>query len=159
MNTFLSRHKYKLNMWLLVLPVYFFYQSLYPEFPPTWQAKSVSNFEFTPMPFDHNDPYLHHGVYTKDFMLIVNKGEVKNIRQAYLNIGTEPLSLKELELSDEGIMHGSQHGQHVHAISPQYLSSTDKLWLTIQDWQMNQHVVSWELPDALISSPEVETSM
>lgn len=151
MRTFFKKHKYKLNGLLLILPVYFFYQSLNPVFPAAWQAQKVGEFEFTPMPFDDNPPYSHHGHFVKDFLLMVNSGDIRHIRQAYINIGPEALQLNEMQWDEEGVLHGSQHGQHAHAIAPENIAAGDKLWLTIQDWQMKTTTVSWPIPDSFVS--------
>ncbi|MFM9673606.1 hypothetical protein, partial [Streptomyces galilaeus] len=65
----------------------------------------------------------------KDFYLAFNQGDISNIRQAYLNIGPAPLPLSEFAKSDEGIMHGTDHGQHAHAIAPATIGQNDKLWV------------------------------
>ncbi|MFT6530115.1 MAG: hypothetical protein ACJAZB_001770 [Psychrosphaera sp.] len=148
---FLSRHKYKLNGLVLILPFYFLYQSLYPVFPPVWEKHKVGSFEIAPMPYNLDPPYLHDGHYTKDFFIIFSQGSVEDIRQAYLNIGTHALSLAELQQHDEGILHGSQHGQEVHGIAPKTLSTEHKVWVTIEDWQGDVWVTNWELPKALIT--------
>lgn len=149
-NTIWNRYKYKLNGLVLILPFIFLYQSLTPEFPPTWQPKDVGSFSVTPMPYNLDAPYLHHDAYTKDFFLIFTKGDINNIRQAYFTLGKEPLSLAKLEMGDEGILHGSIHGQEVHAISPKKLTAEDKAWLTIEDWQGEVIIASWDLPKSLL---------
>ena len=149
-NTLWNRYKFKINSFVLVLSCYFLYQSLNPQFPDTWQAKQIGEFNITPMPYNLEAPYLHHGVYTKDFFLIFNKGQVKNIRQAYLNIGVQALTLEELQSDEHGILHGSQHGQEVHALSVKVLEPEHKLWLTIETWQGKQYITSWNLVPELI---------
>jgi len=111
-NTIWNRYKYKLNGLVLILPFIFLYQSLTPEFPPTWQPKDVGSFSVTPMPYNLDAPYLHHDTYTKE--------------------------------------HGSIHGQEVHAISPKKLTAEDKAWLTIEDWQGEVIIASWDLPKSLL---------
>jgi hypothetical protein len=147
-----ERNKYFINGLVLVLIGYYFYQSLNPQFPDLWKAQQVGEFELTPMPFDLEQPYLHHGVYTKDFFLFISKGNVKNIRQAYINIGDQPIPLAELELNGNGILHGSQHGQEVHAIAPKIIEENHKVWLTLEDWRGQQFVVNWELPTTLVEN-------
>ena len=142
----LVRSKFSLSGFILLLPFYFLYQSLNPEFPAVWQSQMAGNYEVSPMPFDMEQPYSHHGVFVKDFMLIFSKGEVKTIRQAYLNIGTEPLPLSEFQKYHEGILHGSRHGQHVHALTNAQLVHSDKVWLTIENWQGEISQASWILP-------------
>ncbi|WP_215398779.1 hypothetical protein [Rheinheimera oceanensis] len=150
-NSVWQRHKYKLNGLVLVLPFWFLYQSLTPEFPPAWPAQQVGQFEIAPMPLNLKPPYAHHDEYVKDFMLMFGQGDVSDIRQGYVNIGPEALPIEELQQGDEGILHGSRHGQHVHAIAPKQFSATDKLWLTIETWQGEQLISSWELPPALLT--------
>ncbi|MDB2386900.1 hypothetical protein N9W21_06110 [Shewanella sp.] len=150
-NNLWHRYKYKINVFLLILPCYFFYQSLFPQFPSAWDSKKIAGFEITPIPYNLKQPYLHHGSYTKDFMIMFSEGKVDDIRQAYVNIGIEPLPLAVLQTSDKGILHGSQHGQEVHAISASVLKAEDKVWLTIEDWQGQRIVTSWSLPKALLN--------
>jgi len=148
-NNWWNRHKFNINGVVILLSGYFIYQSLSPEFPKSWDAKKVGDFEVSPMPYNLKPPYLHDGHYTKDFFLMFSQGEVANIRQAYLNIGTKALPLTRLQRGDEGILHGSQHGQEVHAIAPKVLNAEHKMWLTIEDWQGKQLITSWELPKVL----------
>jgi hypothetical protein len=77
---------------------------------------------------------------------MVEKGAIANIRQGYLTIGETALPLAELQKDHAGIIHGSAHSQEAHAFSPPTLTAQHKLWLTIQDWQGNEWVESWELP-------------
>ncbi|GHB66356.1 hypothetical protein GCM10008107_14430 [Psychrosphaera saromensis] len=150
-RNFLSRNKYKLNGLVLILPFIFLYQSLNPVFPSVWQKQIIGSFEIAPMPYNLKQPYLHGGHYTKDFFLIFSKGKVADIRQAYLNIGEQALPLVELQKHDEGILHGSQHGQEVHGIAPETLKPEHKVWLTIEDWQGDVWVTSWDLPKELLA--------
>jgi hypothetical protein len=145
-NTFWRRHKYKINGFVLILPIYFLYQSLSPVFPDPWSTQEIGMFKVTPIPYNIEPPYLHDGHYTKDFMLMFSEGEIKYIRQAYVNIGEQALPLSQLQIGDEGILHGSQHGQEVHAISPEVIKPNHKLWLTIEDWQGKLLVASWDVP-------------
>ena len=150
-NSFWQRHKYKLNGLVLVLPLWFLYASLTPEFPPMWPAQQVGEFEIAPMPLNLEPPYVHHDEYVKDFMLMFSKGDISSIRQGYLNIGPQALPLAQLQQGEEGILHGSRHGQHVHAIAPKTLSAGDKVWLTLQTWQGDTLTTSWELPAELLA--------
>ena len=150
-NSLWHRHKYKLNALVLILPCWFFYQSLAPEFPALWPAKQIGAYEISPMPFDLKQPYMHDESYVKDFMLIFKQGDIAQIRQAYLNIGAAALPLATLQAGTDGILHGSQHGQHVHAIAPEALQATHKGWLTIENWQGEQLITSWNLPDNLLA--------
>lgn len=152
-NSFWQRHKYKLNGLVLVLPFWFLYQSLTPVFPPAWPVQQVGEFEIAPMPLNLEPPYAHHDEYVKDFMLMFNTGDISNVRQGYLNIGPAPLPLARLQQGEEGILHGSRHGQHVHAIAPAQLSSVDKVWLTLQTWQGDTLITSWQLPAELLPQP------
>ncbi|MBZ9613210.1 hypothetical protein [Rheinheimera maricola] len=149
-NSFWQRHKYKLNALVLLLPLWFLYQSLTPQFPPAWPAQQVGEFEIAPMPLNLEPPYAHHDEYVKDFMLMFSKGDIRTIRQGYVNIGPAALPLAQLQQSEEGILHGSRHGQHVHAIAPAHLSNTDKVWLTLQTWQGTTLTTSWRLPAELL---------
>ncbi|WP_404338698.1 hypothetical protein [Pseudoalteromonas mariniglutinosa] len=147
-NTAWQRYKYILNAALLALPCWFIYQSLNPQFPAQWQTQTIGEFAITPMPLDLAPPYSHHSEYVKDFYLSFNEGDVSDIRQAYLNIGHSALPINELVIGDEGIMHGTVHGQHVHAIAPQKITTNDKLWITIETWQGEQLVQKWDIPSA-----------
>ncbi|HAW93427.1 MULTISPECIES: hypothetical protein [unclassified Arsukibacterium] len=149
-NRFWQRHKFKLNGLVLLLPIWFLYDSLTPEFPPAWPAQQLGQFEIAPMPLDLKQPYAHHDQYVKDFYLSFSQGDIASIRQGYLNIGPVPLPLPELQQDEEGILHGSRHGQHVHAIAPPQLAATDKVWLTLQTWQGEVLTTSWPLPDELV---------
>jgi len=153
-NSVWQRHKYKINALVLILPVYFLYQSLFPEFPNAWRGQKIETFEIIPTPYDLDPPYMHDGHYTKDFMLTFSQGKIEHIRQAYLNIGTAALPLTELQAGDEGILHGSQHGQEVHAIAPAMIKSTHKLWLTIENWRGKLLVMSWDLPEEFLPNEQ-----
>ncbi|WOT03682.1 hypothetical protein [Shewanella youngdeokensis] len=145
-HTVWDRYKYKINGLLLILSCYFLYQSIFPQFPDAWKTQMLAHYEITPVPYNLDPPYLHDGSYTKDFLLSFSKGQVSEIRQAYFNIGIAPLPLEILQQGDAGILHGSQHGQEVHAISPKQIEPTHKAWLTIENWQGEQYVTSWDIP-------------
>ncbi|WP_448212752.1 hypothetical protein [Colwellia sp. MEBiC06753] len=147
----LGQHKFSLSGLLLILPIYFLYHSLNPVFPDVWEAKTIGDFQVSPMPFDLNPPYSHHGVYVKDFMVMFNQGDAKDLRQAYLNIGEKPLAITKFQQFHEGILHGSRHGQHVHALASPKISQQDKVWLTIENWQGEIWQTSWEIPTAFVS--------
>ena len=149
-NSFWQRQKYKLSGLVLLLPLWFLYQSLTPVFPPAWPAQQVGGFEIAPMPLNLEPPYAHHDEYVKDFYLTFSQGDISNIRQGYLTIGPTALPLAQLQQGDEGILHGSRHGQHVHAIAPKTLSASDKVWLTLQTWQGDILTTSWDLPPELL---------
>ena len=144
-NSFWQLKKYYLNSLVLVLPLWFLYQSLTPVFSPMWPAQQIGQFEIAPMPLNLQPPYAHHDQYVKDFMLTFSKGDISAIRQGYLNIGPAALPLAQLQQGEEGILHGSRHGQHVHAIAPKILTTGDKVWLTLQTWQGDTLTTSWEL--------------
>lgn len=148
-NSFWQRNKYKLNGLVLLLPFWFLYQSLTPQFPPSWPAQQIGEFEIAPMPLNLKPPYAHHDKYVKDFYLTFSQGDISSIRQAYINIGPAALPLAQLQQGDEGILHGSRHGQHVHAIAQKTLSASDKVWLTLQTWQGETLITHWGLPAEL----------
>lgn len=149
-NSVWQRHKYTLNGLVLLLPFWFLYQSLTPEFPPAWPAQQIGDFEIAPMPLNLKPPYAHHDQYVKDFFLTFNQGDISNIRQAYINIGSAALPLAQLQQGEDGILHGSRHGQHVHAIAPKTLSAGDKVWLTLQTWHGETLITHWGLPAELL---------
>lgn len=130
----LQKSLFLLSALVLCLPPVFYYQSLNPVFPEGLEPQQVGTFNITPMPFDNRPPYQHDGIYVKDYLLIFNQGDVEDIRQAYLNIGDTPLPLHVLVTHELGILHGTQHGQHVHALASRTLTPQDKLWLTIEYW-------------------------
>lgn len=146
-----KKYQYIIHAVILVLPVWYFYQSLHPEFPPVLETKKVGEYEITPMPYDENAPYHHDGLFVKDFLLMFKTGDVATVRQAYLNIGAEPMSLTSLEQEELGILHGTRHGQHVHALAKASLSQDDKIWLTLQRWDGQIHTMSWDVPTNLLS--------
>ena len=139
------RAKYLLSALILTLPPWYYYQSQNPVFPDALASKSVNGFDFTPMPYDENPPYHHDGKYVKDFLVMVNKGDVSDIRQAYLNIGKSALPLDVLQKEELGILHGTRHGQHVHALAKADIRDSDKLWLTVQTWDGDTFQVDWQL--------------
>lgn len=151
-STVWLKNKYKLSGLVLILPIFFLYQSLTPIFPPAWQAQQFGKFKIAPLPLDLNAPYVHHDDYVKDFMLIFEKGESNDIRQAYANLGPEVLPLEVLQRSENGILHGNKHGQHVHAITVEKLTSTDSLWVSIENWQGEWQVMEWPLLGNLINN-------
>ncbi|RUO29753.1 hypothetical protein CWE12_07210 [Aliidiomarina sedimenti] len=146
-NTFWNRNKFKFSGLILVLPIYFLYQSLQPpEFPPMWDEKTIGPFKVAIQPLNNEPPYAHHDDWVKDFSAYVNQGEVRNIRQGYVNIGTSAIPLQELEQDDVGILHGSELLQHVHAIAPQTFSAEQRVWVTLQTWDGDVYQGNWELP-------------
>ncbi|WP_330148747.1 hypothetical protein [Shewanella xiamenensis] len=149
-SVFWLKHKYKLSGLILILPLVFLYQSLSPSFPPAWPCQQLGEFKIAPMPLDLKSPYKHHGDYVKDFMLIFEQGDVAHIRQAYANIGPVALPLEALQKGENGVLHGSKHGQHVHAITGAKLAATDSLWVSIQNWQGEWLVSQWPVPEAVL---------
>lgn len=140
------RGKYLLSGSIILLSGYFFYGSLSTEFPDPLPSKNAGQFTITPMPLDTSPPYKHHEGYVKDFMLMFSRGDIQTIRQAYLSIGTAPVQIIKLEGSDEGLLHGSRHSQHAHAISPKVISQADKIWLIVQLWSGEEMAVEWDIP-------------
>lgn len=149
-RTFWQRHRFKLNGLILILPIWFYYESLNPVFPPALNTQDIGNYQITPMPFNMDPPYAHDGSFVKDFLLIFNKGDISHIRQAYLNIGEQALPIEQLQQGSDGILHGSRHGQHVHAIAPAKIEAQHRVWLTMQDWQGELLVTSWDVPHTLV---------
>lgn len=146
--TFWHKHKFKLSGLLLLLPVYFFYQSLHPSFPASLPAQQIGALTVAPMPLDMAPPYQHDGEYIKDFMLLFNAGNPDAMRQAFMNIGPAPLPYAQQIAHDLGVLHGSRYGMHVHALSPETFSRADRLWLTVENWQGERKAISWPLPAA-----------
>ena len=151
-NSLWQKNKYWLNAWILVLPAWFFYQSLNPTFPDALGSQQVGDFEITLMPYDEDAPYTHDGVYVKDFLLTFSKGDIADIKHAYLNIGETSLSLAEFAMRAEGILHGTKHGQHVHALAKQSLQASDKIWLSIETWSGQLLQAHWQLPNGLVKT-------
>lgn len=148
---FIQHNKYWLNALILVLPAWFYYQSLHPEFPASLRSQTFGDYRVTPMPFDEKPPYVHDGLYVKDFLLVFNEGDVDSVRQGYLNIGATAMPLKQLVEHELGILHGTKHGQHVHALANESLAKDDKIWLTLETWQGEVMVMNWPLPDYLVN--------
>lgn len=144
------KNKYKLSGLILLFPIVFLYQSLTPKFPPAWQAQQLGEFKIAPLPLDLKAPYVHHDDFVKDFMVIFEEGEISNVRQGYANIGVEALPMNILQRSENGILHGNKHGQHVHAIAAKQLNATDSLWVSIENWQGEWSVARWPLPPELL---------
>lgn len=150
-SLFWLKYKYKLSGLILVLPLIFLYQSLNPTFPPPWPSQQLGAFKIAPMPLDMKAPYKHHGEYVKDFMLIFEQGDVAHIRQAYVNIGPEALPFEVFQKGENGVLHGTKHGQHVHAITATRLSAMDSLWISIQNWQGEWLVSKWPVPETALT--------
>lgn len=146
-----QKHKFNLNALVLLAVMFFLYQALFPTFPDAWPAKDIGEFNVVPMPYNSQPPYLHDGVYSKDFFITFKRGQVKNIRQAYLAISEHPIPLSQLQAGEYGILHGSQHAQEAHAIAPKQLTSQHRLWLTIQSWSGEIWFTSWLLSEDLLN--------
>lgn len=149
-SLFWLKHKYKLSGLILILPAIFLYQSLNPTFPPAWPSQALGEYKITPMPLDLKAPYLHHDEYVKDFLLIFEQGDLANIRQGYANIGPKALPIEAMQQGENGTLHGTKHGQHVHAITGASIASTDKLWVSLQNWQGEWQVSQWPIPDSIV---------
>lgn len=149
-----GRHlsKYLINGLVLLLPIYYLFQSMTPSQIAAWPTKQIGDVTITPTPADLNAPYSHHAQYVKDFSFQLASKHIAQIRQGYANIGATALPLATLESGDAGVLHGNAYGLHAHAIAPPALSSSDKLWLTIQTWQGDVQVFSWELPAELLNT-------
>jgi len=143
-NTSWNRRKYWWSAVLVLLPAWFYYQSQNPVFPAALEKKPVGPFTVSPMPYTEDAPYQHDGLYVKDYLLMFSEGRVAEIRQAYLNIGPEALPLPMLQNHDLGILHGTRHGQHVHALAKEKITAEDKIWLTIETWTGEKFTESWE---------------
>lgn len=148
-----QRYKFLLNGLVLILPVWFLYQSLSPEFPPALETQTIGEYEISPMPFDLDGPYQHDGEYVKDFLLMFKQGNISNIRQAVLNIGETPLSLSQVQSreGEEGFLHGSRHGQHVHGLAKPTITQQDSVWLTIENWNGDVLTGRWDIPATMLS--------
>lgn len=144
--SFWRRHRYTFSALVLLLPGWFYYQSLHPVFPAVWPEQQIAQLKVSAMPFDQLPPYLHDGLYVKDFMLMFADADISGIRQAFLNIGPAPLPLQQLQVAELGILHGSRYGQHAHALAAEKIRAGDKLWLVMQDWSGTLHTTSWEIP-------------
>lgn len=140
-----NRYRFLLSGLLLVLPVLFFYQSMNPGFPPLLPEKEIGSYKVAPMPFDLEQSYQHDGVYVKDFLFFFSSGDLAGIRQAFVNIGDKALPLKIIEQGkgEEGILHGSPYGKHVHALATPSIEKGHKLWLTIEQWDGSVLKTSW----------------
>lgn len=150
--TFWHRNKFKLSGLLLLLPVYFLYQSLHPTFPDSLPEQQIGDLKIAAMPLDMDGAYQHDGEYIKDFMVLFNQGNPEQIRQGFMSIGPAPLSFDTLQDGDLGILHGSRYGKHVHALASAEFSASDRIWLTIETWQGELNTISWPLPAQWLSN-------
>lgn len=143
-----QRNKFKLNALVLILPFVFLYQSMNPVFPASWPTQKIGAFEVTPTPLSNDGLYQHDGEWVKDFMLQFCDECVPNIRQAYMAIAAEQPAIEDFADAELSILHGSSHGQHVHATAATLPKDGDKVWLLIEDWQGQVHVGSWDWPQS-----------
>lgn len=137
------RARYWINAAVLVAPVWFFYDALTPEFPPAWQTQSVGPFTVTPTPHDEAEPYPHDGVHVKDFAFHFCDDCAGRIRMAYANAGPAPVDVLD---GEDGVVHGRGAMQEAHVPYPPRPGPTDRLWLTVQEWNGTLHRVAWPLP-------------
>ena len=151
--TLWNKYKFLLSGLVLILPIVFLYQSLNPVFPDALPEATVGEYTIVPMPYDLGPAYQHDGVYVKDFLLTFTAGDINNIRQAYLNIGSEAATILDIQKStgEEGFLHGSKHGQHVHGIAKPKLTAKDSIWLTIQNWNGEILTTRWEIPQVMLN--------
>lgn len=145
MYLFWARHKFKLNGLVLILPFWFLYQSLHVTFPPALPKAQLGPYEVTVMPLSEQGPYAHHGEWVKDYYLQWCEGCVAKIRQGFLVVSETPPELAALSSGHSSLLHGHQHGLHVHAKTPEQLKAGDKLWLLIEDWQGQTYLHHWVL--------------
>lgn len=142
-RTLWHKSRYWLNGFVIVLPVYFLYDSLTPAPPPeAWEMQVIGPFEVTPTPADNALPYQHDGEWVKDFSVQFCAGCVKKIRLAYMSVGEQPAPVPA---GAEGILHGNHQMQHVHAPYPLERTEQDRLWISVQEWSGDLHHASWPL--------------
>lgn len=145
-----QRWAYRASGLILIAPIWYFYVSMNPEFPPAWPEQQVGPFTATPTPGDAEPPYLHDENYYKDFSVRFCDGCVERIRLAYLSVGAAPAALPA-EL--DGILHGDRYLQHVHAPYPEALGPDDRLWFTVQEWNGRVHHAAWPLTNVTQPGP------
>lgn len=134
---------YYLSGFLLLLPCWYLWQALHPQFPPEWPEQTIGPFTAAPTPLDDAPPYAHDGARQKDFSVRFCDGCIPQIRQAYLSVGPAAAPLPE---NADGILHGNNLLQHVHAPFPAQVQAGDQLWLSVQQWNGEVHSVAWPLP-------------
>ncbi len=140
-----SGGKYWLNALVLIAPFWFLYDALTAVLPPAWPMQVVGPFEVTPTPRDADGPYEHDGIPVKDFAFRFCEGCVERIRMAYANVGPEATAETD---GGEGVVHGHGALQEAHVPYPIRPGPTDRLWLTVQEWDGTLHRVAWPLPAA-----------
>jgi hypothetical protein len=137
-----KRWKYCLNGFLLILPFWYLYQQMTPTFPDPLEKKDIGPFTVQPAPLNMKPAYDYGDDYFKDFSLTFCEGCVEKIRYAYMSVGAEPVAMPK---DSHGAIHGASDLKHAHAPFPEKLSETDKLWVTVQDWEGKSYHVSWEI--------------
>ena len=146
-----ARKRYWLNAILLILPVWYIYKAFNPTFPDSLPVIDVGSYSLSAMPYNEDAPYQHDGIYVKDFLVLFQKGDVDNIRQAFVNIGKNPIAIADAEGHELGILHGSKYGKEVHALAQAALSADDKVWITLQTWDGEVYQGAWPLPAFMVS--------
>lgn len=144
------RYRFWLSGLVLLASAWFFYRALNPQFPPPWSEQPVGPFTATPMPADNAPPYPHGDAWLKDFSVRFCDGCVQRIRMAHLSVGAVP---KPLGDDLEGVLHGNALLQHVHAPFPAEVRPSDRLWLTVEDWQGRSYHAAWTLEGAVVARP------
>lgn len=139
-----KRWYYCLSGLLLVLPFWYLYQQLNPTFPPPLEKKDIGPYSVQPMPLNELPAYDYGDDYFKDFSLTFCQGCVENIRYAYMSVGPEPAPMPH---DAHGAIHGAGDVKHAHAPFPENLTDSDKLWVTVQDWQGKSYHAYWELSE------------
>ena len=136
---------YYLSGLLLLLPCWYLWQALHPQFPAEWPEQRLGPISAAPMPLDDAAPYAHDGALQKDFSVRFCAGCIAQIRQAYLSVGPVAAALPD---NADGILHGNNLLQHVHAPFPLQIGADDQLWLTVQLWNGELHRAAWPIPEA-----------
>lgn len=137
-----QRRKYLVNLLLLALPLYYFWQAMNPVAQPPLEQKTLGPLTATPVPLDDLEPYLHDGIYVKDFRVDFCEGCISRIRQAYLVAGPAP---QAFPVEGDGVLHGSGYALHVHAAFPEETREEDRLWLMVETWDGERLQASWPL--------------
>lgn len=144
-STFWQKNKFKFSGLVLILPFWFLYQSMNPVFPPALPKATVGPFEVTVSPLTEDGAYLHHGEWVKDYYLQLCVGCVEKIRQGFLVVSKQAPDFQQLSQGHSSVLHGTVHGLHVHASTPEKLQGGEKLWLLLEDWQGKRYQHSWDL--------------
>lgn len=141
-QTGVLRVLYRFNALLLLVPLWFFYRMLAPEFPTAWPERRVGPFVAVPTPADADPPYRVDGDYMKDFSVRFCADCVKRIRLARSNVGDRPTDLTD---DPAGILHGAGPLLYAHVPFPERITESDRLWVTVQEWNGRTHYFSWPL--------------